>query len=176
MSKRPLKLRSQQPRVVQLRRSSSAMRTASTRVGRVVLLVLRVVLATVFIVSGAIKLFAPVEEFMASIDTFGLSLPVAFVRVAAYIIPWIELFIGLLLLLGVLMELVLWMYAGMMMMFIALIAQGLIRGLELDCGCFGNLDIGSSPLATLLRDVVLLGCALVLLRWRPRLWSFDAWK
>lgn len=179
---KPLKVRGAGPssvaHVVNLRqRQERSRRTARGRVARMLLVLLRVALAGVFIASGAIKLFAPVEEFMASIDTFGLNLPVAVVRIVATVLPWIELLAGLLLLLGVWIGPMIVVHGGLLVVFSVLITQGIMRGLELDCGCFGDTSwLGSSPLETLIRDLVLLLIAMVLWRWRPLVWAFDSWK
>jgi hypothetical protein len=49
--------------------------------------------------------------------------------------------------------------------FLGLLVQGWIRGLDLECGCFGKWDPAAGhPLAAIFRDVFLLGAAVVCYR------------
>ena len=56
-----------------------------------------------------------------------------------------------------------WLTAGLMAMFTALIGSALARGIDLDCGCFGALA-PTEPVGALdlVRNLVLLGLASVL--------------
>ena len=51
--------------------------------------------------------------------------------------------------------------------FILVLASVVLRGLSIDCGCFGP-DAGTTPLQALGRDLVLLALAIAVYRQQPR--------
>jgi uncharacterized membrane protein YphA (DoxX/SURF4 family) len=56
----------------------------------------------------------------------------------AVVLPIVEATVGILLLLGLGTRLAAWVTAGLMIVFIAGVASAWIRGLSIDCGCFGG--------------------------------------
>jgi uncharacterized membrane protein YphA (DoxX/SURF4 family) len=54
------------------------------------------------------------------------------------VLPWLEIALGLLLLAGVATRVVAAVGAGLLLVFIAGVAQAWARGLSIDCGCFGG--------------------------------------
>jgi putative oxidoreductase len=96
---------------------------------------LSLVLATVFIYAGISKFRDPLQ-FADSIAAFAL-LPATFVNLVALSIPPLEVVCGLLLLWSSSRRLgALTVGVASAIFFIAL-ASALLRGLTLDCGCFG---------------------------------------
>jgi uncharacterized membrane protein YphA (DoxX/SURF4 family) len=65
-------------------------------------------------------------------------LPPPGVAAVAAALPWFELALGLLLLLGVGTRLVGAISAAVFLLFIAGVSQAWARGLHIDCGCFGG--------------------------------------
>lgn len=133
--------------------------------------VVRLGLATVWFVSGSIKA-ADAEQTWGAVHAYQL-LPDPLVKAVAGVLPWFELALGLLLLLGVGTRLVAAISAGVLVLFMAAVTQAWARGLSIDCGCFGGGGT-VAPDATsygteLLRDTGFL----VLAAWlmiRPRSW------
>ncbi len=138
----------------------------------ITLLILRVVVGGLFAAAGFVKLTAPVEQFEAAIRTFDVVPSEALVHVVAVTLPWIELTVGFLLIAGALLRTVLWLHLLQILLYIVLISQGMLRGLDIECGCFGK-SLPTTPSQALWRDLVLLLVVLILLRWLPTRWSVD---
>lgn len=100
-------------------------------------LVSRLVLGGVFLYAGASKVFDP-GGLAASIRSYGLGLPEWFVTLSAYSLPLIEVLLGAYLLAGLFTRPSAWIANGLMALFLAALVQGALRGLEIDCGCFGS--------------------------------------
>ena len=138
--------------------------------------VLRLILAGVLGVAGALKV-ADASAAVAAVRAYQL-LPEATERIVGYGLPFLEIALALLLLLGLGTRLAALGAGLLMIIFIAGISSAWARGLSIDCGCFGgggNVAPGTaSYLPELLRDAGLLLAAAFLV-WRPRTaLSFDA--
>lgn len=96
----------------------------------------RLGLATVWFVSGSIKAADP-EQTWVAVRAYQV-MPDPLVKGVAGILPWFELALGLLLLLGVGTRLVAAISAGVLVLFMAGVTQAWARGLNIDCGCFGG--------------------------------------
>jgi putative oxidoreductase len=138
-------------------------------------LVSRLVLGGGFLYAGASKVFDP-GGLAASIRSYGLGLPEWFVTLSAYALPPFEVLLGLYLLVGLFTKASAWVTNGMMILFIVALAQGALRGLEIDCGCFGSAsgDEVSSLWVDLVRDLGLLALGLQIALAPPGKFSLDA--
>ena len=56
---------------------------------------------------------------------------------SAYSLPYLEIMVGAYLMAGLFTKISAWATAGLMAVFTLALLQGAIRGLEIDCGCFG---------------------------------------
>ena len=127
----------------------------------------RLVLALVFIYAGAVKM-QDVVAFAGHIAAYQI-LPYALNYLVAATLPYMEFLAGIMLLLNARVRPALLVVGGMTLIFMAALVSVLLRGLEIDCGCFdpgGGQDVTAG--IALLRDVGLMG--LVVLTWwlRPR--------
>lgn len=138
----------------------------------------RLGLAGVWLVAGATK----VGDLAASgraVNAYQV-MPYPAAQVVGAALPFVELALGMLLLVGLGTRLAAGFSAGLLVVFIAGIVSAWSRGLAIDCGCFGSggqLAAGQSPayLPEILRDVGFLALAgYLLLRPRSRL-SVDGW-
>ena len=109
-----------------------------------VTLISRLVLGGVFLAAGVTKAF-DAGGFAASIRSYELGLPEWFVSLSAYGLPYLEILIGLYLIVGLFTKLSAWATNAMMIVFILALLQGALRGLEIDCGCFGGAATAESP-------------------------------
>jgi uncharacterized membrane protein YphA (DoxX/SURF4 family) len=140
-------------------------------------LLVRLGLAAVWLVSGLIKVMDP-GQFYSAVQAYQLfGAGVAGVIAAA--VPFLELGLGLLLVLGLGTRLVAVLSALMLLAYIAGVAQSWARGLTIDCGCFGGggqVAAGQTHYGQeILRDTGFLVMALWLLV-RPRTaLSADGW-
>jgi uncharacterized membrane protein YphA (DoxX/SURF4 family) len=96
----------------------------------------RLGLAAVWLISGGIKVSDPNQTFVA-VQAYDV-LPSGMVRVVAGAVPFLELVLGVLLLVGLSTRLVAVLSAVVLLAFIGAVAQSWARGLSIDCGCFGG--------------------------------------
>ena len=128
----------------------------------------RVVVGGVFVVAGALKIPDPAAAVRA-VRAYQL-LPEPLVAPVAFGLPVIEIVVGLALLLGVFVRTAAIAAAVLLMVFLVGVGSAWARGLQIDCGCFGNGgQVGAGETAypaEVLRDLALLVAALAL-AWRP---------
>jgi len=134
-------------------------------------LAIRVAAAAIWLLAGASKV-ADLTHFHAQVDQYRL-LPHTLEAPFAYALPFVELFVGVYLLIGLLTRMA--GIAACVLMVLFLIAQGQAwaRGLSLDCGCFGTLTHERVGFITILRDVALGLPSLVMALYPARLLSID---
>ena len=126
---------------------------------RHVIVVLRILLAAVFLYAAYTKLRQPWLVFAMSIDAYGL-LPEWGVLTTARILPWLELAIGLLLLAGLWLRFVSLAAAALLAVFFGIMLLSFGKGMGIDCGCFG---VGEAlTWKTLVRDGLLVASAILL--------------
>lgn len=98
--------------------------------------VVRLGLAAVWLVSGAIKLADPGQTYVA-VQAYEI-LPAGSVGFVAAALPLAELALGVLLLAGLATRTAAVASGVALLAFIAGVAQAWARGLSIDCGCFGG--------------------------------------
>jgi uncharacterized membrane protein YphA (DoxX/SURF4 family) len=98
--------------------------------------VARLGLAAVWLVSGGLKAADPDQTYVA-VRAYDV-LPTAGVELVSALLPWLELALGALLLVGVGTRLVAVFSAALLLVFVAGVTQAWVRGLSIDCGCFGG--------------------------------------
>jgi uncharacterized membrane protein YphA (DoxX/SURF4 family) len=138
----------------------------------------RLGLAAVWLVAGGTK----VGDLAASgraVNAYQL-LPYDVAVVTGAALPFVELALGVLLLLGLATRLSAGVSAALLLVFIAGIVSAWSRGLSIDCGCFGSggqLAAGQSPSygPEILRDLGFLALAGFLLIWPRTPVSVDGW-
>ena len=99
-------------------------------------LISRLILGGVLLAAGLLKVTHPAKSAMA-VRAYEV-LPVTFANFLGYALPWIEVGIALLLILGVAVKPAALSGGLLMFLFIVAIAQAWARGLTIDCGCFGG--------------------------------------
>lgn len=118
------------------------------------LLFLRLFVGGVFIYASIDKIAHP-GQFAHAIENYRI-LPYFLVNIFAIILPWVELVAGLLLISGVWSGASALIISGLLTMFIIAIMAGLVRGLDISCGCFTASGGEKLGLSLILRDVILL--------------------
>lgn len=98
--------------------------------------VLRLVLGLTFSIAGAMKLIDP-PGFFSDLLSYRVPFPEIFWRIEAASLPWLELLTGMGLILNFWPETLRPVTCLLSLIFILMLGQALIRGLHLDCGCFG---------------------------------------
>ena len=97
---------------------------------------MRIALAIIFLISGGVKA-ADSDQTWVAVQAYQL-LPKDGVGVVAGILPWFELALGVLLLIGLGVRICAVISAAVFISFIAAVSQAWARGLSIDCGCFGG--------------------------------------
>lgn len=127
-----------------------------------VFFIFRIVLGGLFVLSGVEKLLNHYQNFLYVVQGYSF-LPPFLEKLAAFAVPWVELLLGLFVVLG------LWLrrsLSGLLLLilgFIVVVAQAIIRDIPLDeCGCFGSF-ITFRPEQVLLLDSGLLFLTAMLL-------------
>jgi uncharacterized membrane protein YphA (DoxX/SURF4 family) len=95
---------------------------------------MRVILGGIFIYAAAGKILYP-EEFSEAIANYQL-VPVIFTNLIAITLPWVELIVGVMLLNGFRTQSANVVIFLMICIFSVGGVQALIRGLDINCGCF----------------------------------------
>ena len=126
------------------------------------LLTARIILGFIFVFAAVSKAAEP-ESFAQAISNYKL-LPDFVINISAIVLPWIELSAGLLLLFGISVKENSAILSGLLIIFIAAIFISLLRGLDIDCGCYGTVDGSKVGLIKILENVGLLILGLILLK------------
>ena len=129
----------------------------------------RLVLGAVVLVAGALKVIDP-QSSVAAVRAYRL-LPSSLATIVGWGLPFAEIALGVLLLVGIATRLVALASAVLLLVFVAAVISAAARGLSIDCGCFGGGgDVAPGQTAygiEIVRDVGLLLLA-VWLVWQPR--------
>tara|TARA_B100001029_G_C15062121_1_gene459444 strand:+ start:3981 stop:4439 length:459 start_codon:yes stop_codon:yes gene_type:complete len=131
-----------------------------------VLLLFRYILGFIFIYASLDKIYDP-KTFSDLIDNYHIT-PYFLHNLFALILPWVELIIGISLITNIYFEASLNIIIVLLIWFIFILSQAVLRGIDTHCGCFkANEDILKTDFKALLikrilEDVVFLGMALIL--------------
>ncbi len=122
---------------------------------------LRLLLGGVFLYAGIPKILAP-ASFAGTVVAYRL-VPYFAAHLVAAVLPWLEVICGLLLVVGVRVRAAAAWLLVLDLLFVGALASAIVRGLDIDCGCFPQGGGATSPGVALGRDVLifLLAAAVV---------------
>lgn len=129
-----------------------------TKVLTVGVILLRLVLGGIFIYAAYTKLREPWQLFAAGIRSYEV-LPMQAADLLARTLPWFELLLGVLLIVGRWLRVSTVAVSGLLLVFFTLMVRAHVKGQTIDCGCFGPGETISWK--TLLRDGSMLAGSLV---------------
>jgi uncharacterized membrane protein YphA (DoxX/SURF4 family) len=109
-------------------------------------LAIRVTAGLVWLVAGAAKI-ADLEQFRVQVEAYRI-VPGGLEAAFAYALPFLEVGIGLYLVVGLLVRGTAALSCVLMALFVVAMVQARVRGLILDCGCFGGRSRETSPSAS----------------------------
>jgi uncharacterized membrane protein YphA (DoxX/SURF4 family) len=128
-------------------------------------LIFRIILGVVFIYASFSKILDPVS-FSDNIHNYHITDNfIGTENLAALIIPWLELIVGVFLIFGVFLEGATSITIGCYIFFIIILSQAVFRGIDVHCGCFkaeadaGVTDLRFELIKRIIEDFVLLGMA-----------------
>jgi hypothetical protein len=125
----------------------------------------RILLALLFASAGGLKLLDP-AEFAAEINRYQL-VPWWSCALLALLLPWMEICAGTGLLTRSFSRGALAWVTALLIIFSLALVSAMVRGLSIDCGCFGRVWQATGTFWPLVRNIVLLGFTLFLW-WQPR--------
>ncbi len=114
----------------------------------------RFILGIVFIVTSIDKIDNP-DAFAANIVAYKLA-PYALINVIALMMPWLELLCGVFLIAGVYVRGSSVLISVLLGVFMVAMMSALLRGLDIDCGCFGKEHASPVTWMKVFEDVGLL--------------------
>jgi uncharacterized membrane protein YphA (DoxX/SURF4 family) len=137
-------------------------------------LLARLVLGTMWIIAGWAKLFSKMR-LRESVSTLGVA-PRRAAHTVVIVLPWVELLLGGLLMLGLWTVPAARASIGLLLIFSVAIAVNLLRGNRVECSCFGQL--GRKPISwrSLARNAVLLAVAALVDFYQLGYFAVDAWR
>jgi uncharacterized membrane protein YphA (DoxX/SURF4 family) len=139
-------------------------------------LLARLVVGGVWIVAGAVKLTEPAAS-IAAVRAYEL-LPGSVAEAVGYVLPPLEMVIGIALVLGLMTRGAAAISALLFVAFIVGIASVWARGMEINCGCFGgggfDPDASSKYPWEIARDVGLLALSVSLVWLRSSRFALDS--
>ena len=123
----------------------------------------QIALGAIFVVAALPKVLDP-PSFAHMIYNYRL-VPGAAVNALALVMPWVEILVGLALILGVWPREAAALAGLLLLVFIAAIGLNLVRGHAVDCGCFDVHSAGKSreELVSEMRWVLIRDAAMLLL-------------
>lgn len=122
---------------------------------------LRIVLGGVFLYAGGLKITDP-SAFAGSVAAYKL-LPTFGNYLVAATLPWVEVLCGVLLISGYRLRAGAILILLMNLVFAVALTSAIVRGLDIDCGCFKQGGPKTSPWFALLRDLAFIAGTVVLL-------------
>jgi len=136
--------------------------------------VFRIFLGCVFVVSGSEKLIGPYQNFLYVVQNYALFGGI-FDSLIVRVLPWIEFFIGVFLVLGFWLKYTLRGSFILIAAFVLVVAQALMRNLPItECGCFGELATFPLSVILIMDSIFLILTALLLKNFgRTSQWSLD---
>lgn len=99
-------------------------------------LAFRIIFGSVLLVAGGLKITDPYGS-ATSVRAYQI-LPVHIANFLGFVLPFIEVGLGIFLIIGIWVKYVSILSSAIMVIFVIAIAQAWIRGISLDCGCFGK--------------------------------------
>ena len=114
----------------------------------------RAVLGIIFIFAGIEKISNP-EQFAIAISNYKL-LPIFSLNLIAITLPWLEVVSGTLLIFGISIKENSAIIGALMVSFTIMVIIAVLRGLDIDCGCFGTSDGEKVGLLKIIENIGLI--------------------
>jgi uncharacterized membrane protein YphA (DoxX/SURF4 family) len=138
----------------------------------VIALLCRVILGVILVYASIDKIVHP-AEFAKAIGNYNV-LPFGLENLLGIVLPILELLVGICLVFGIMLDGSAIITAGIMTVFIIALSQAMIRGIDINCGCFkvtvenGGHQVG---IRRIIEDFLFLGMSLMVLSRGERKWE-----
>ena len=130
---------------------------------------IRVLLGVIFIYASYDKILDP-GKFARDIANYHI-IPLGLENLIAIILPWLELFIGIGLIAGLMVDGSSMISGGLMTIFILFILQATLRGFNIECGC-GLKEGEMVGWNKILENLVFLGASYLVWQRQQKLFEF----
>jgi putative oxidoreductase len=132
----------------------------------------RLLVGGMYIAASFYKIIEP-ASFAKSIWQYHM-VPGSLINLMALILPWLELLIGLAIIFGLAYRGAIWWANLLLVIFIVALAATIVRGIDIDCGCFKAGKSATGPAwKALLFDLGAMLLAVQLWLSRSRKWMFS---
>ncbi len=118
-------------------------------------LLARLILGVVFLIASVDKILNPLE-FANQIENYGILFDSS-INLMALVLPWLELVIGVFLVLGIRLKTSAVLSGILLIIFIAALLIATLKGINADCGCGTGGKIGWEKI---IEDIALLICSI----------------
>ena len=135
----------------------------------VLILMIRFLLGLIFVYASYDKILDP-EKFARDISNYHV-VPFGLENTIAIILPWLELIIGLGIIIGVCINASVFITGGLLIVFIILITQAILRGFNIDCGC-GLKEGEVVGWSKIIENFLFLGACYIVYESKSRLLEF----
>lgn len=133
---------------------------------KIFVVIVRIVLGAILIYASMDKM-ANMGDFAKIIHNYKL-IPVSTENLLAIFLPWFEFITGLFLIVGKFEKGSLFIYNFILIIFIIALSQALIRGLDINCGCFSVKPSSTTEVwLRIIEDLVMLFFSISLYRYTP---------
>ncbi len=118
----------------------------------------RLFVGFVFIFAGIGKIADP-QTFSKEIANYHI-LPDFLINITALVLPWLEVIIGIFLIAGIRIKASATIASGLMIVFILAVLSAMVRGLDINCGCFAD-KVVMVGWQKILENTIILSAALI---------------
>lgn len=134
------------------------------KIKKLLLDTIRLTLAFIFILASIEKLKNP-YAFALSIDAYEV-FPDLIINISTLLIPWFEMFIAFGLIFKFKLKANLILYNFLMFSFTILVIIAMMKGLDIECGCYGESS-SKVGLTKLIENIfIILACSIIYLNYR----------
>ena len=133
------------------------------------IIIIRVILGCIFVYASYDKILDP-GKFARDIANYHI-VPFGLENSIAIILPWLELLIGFGLIVGIMVDGSAMISGGLLMIFIVLILQAILRGFNIECGC-GLKEGEMVGWSKILENIVFLGTSYLVFQQKNRILEF----
>jgi uncharacterized membrane protein YphA (DoxX/SURF4 family) len=139
-------------------------------------LIFRVALGGIFLISGLAKISDQVR-FLLTLRAFKFFFD-PLLPLGAIVLPWLEFLLGFFLLVGLMTRTSALMISALNLVFTAGLLSVVVRGMEVDCGCFGLLAdwIGlpdQADMKSVVRNLIFAAMGVQVYRGRETPWTLE---
>ncbi|HWF08540.1 MAG TPA: MauE/DoxX family redox-associated membrane protein [Bryobacteraceae bacterium] len=122
----------------------------------------RLIIAVIFLYAGYEKVREPWLQFAISVESFKM-VPEDWLEPIARILPWCEIALGIALLTGIFARWFSLIAAGLLAFFLFIGIRASVKGLVVDCGCFGAGHSGAIDAEWFAEHIAMLALGLAVM-------------